>query len=96
MTIGYPAEVNSVIYGLFRAPDLSREVAAGMAQAMVLREYFMDGPEAYSVSLKQALGQSDPVTADLEPPYDEDEVRRFLTLVIEELDKLKPWRGGSS
>lgn len=91
MTIEYPAEVNSVIYGLFRAPELSREVAADMAQAMLLREYFLDGPEAYSTGLKQALSQSDPVTADLNPPYEEGEVRNFLGLLTEELDKLKPW-----
>jgi len=91
MTIEHRAELNSVIYGLFRAPALDRETAASMVEAMLVREYFVDGPEAYSKAIAQALGQPDPVTADIEPPYGEAEVRAFLGLVHEELEKHKPW-----
>ncbi|MBB5953814.1 hypothetical protein FHS29_000384 [Saccharothrix tamanrassetensis] len=91
MTIDHRAELNSVIYGLFRAPALDRDTAASMVEAMLAREYFVDGPEAYSRAITQALGQPDPVTADIEPPYGETEVRAFLQLVNEELDKAKPW-----
>ncbi|MEV0675526.1 hypothetical protein AB0I60_03280 [Actinosynnema sp. NPDC050436] len=91
MTIDHRAELNSVIYGLFRAPGLTREVAASMVEAMLVREYFVDGPEAYSRAIAQALAQSDPVTADIEPPYGETEVRAFLHLVHEELERHKPW-----
>ncbi|MET8762697.1 hypothetical protein [Lentzea sp. NPDC004782] len=91
MTIEHRAELNSVIYGLFRAPALDRETAASMVEAMLVREYFVDGPAAYSTAIAQALGQPDPVTADIEPPYGEAEVRAFLRLVHEELEKHKPW-----
>ncbi|AHI01159.1 hypothetical protein [Kutzneria albida] len=91
MTIAHRAELNSVIYGLFRAPSLERDVATSMAEAMLARKYFSHGPQAYSQAIAQALGQSDPVTADIEPPYGENEVRAFLQLVHEELDKQKPW-----
>ncbi|WP_433260098.1 hypothetical protein ACQPZF_23090 [Actinosynnema sp. CS-041913] len=91
MTIDHRAELNSVIYGLFRAPGLDREVAASMVEAMIAREYFVDGPEAYARAITQALAQADPVTADIEPPYGETEVRAFLQLVNEELEKQKPW-----
>jgi hypothetical protein len=91
MTIEHRAELNSVVYGLFRAPALDRETAASMVEAMLVREYFVDGPAAYSVAIAQALGQPDPVTADIEPPYSEAEVRAFLALVHEELEKHKPW-----
>ena len=92
MTIEHRAELNSVVYGLFRAPGLSREVAASMVEAMIAREYFVDGPEAYEKAISQALGQPDPVTADLEPPYGEAEVRAFLKLVHEEVVRQKPYK----
>ncbi|XVV07393.1 hypothetical protein ACQPW3_19225 [Actinosynnema sp. CA-248983] len=92
MAIEHRAELNAVVYGLFRAPSLDREVAASMVEAMIAREYFVDGPEAYEKALAQALSQPDPVTADLEPPYGEAQVRAFLKLVHEELVKAKPWR----
>ncbi|OLF14296.1 hypothetical protein BLA60_03940 [Actinophytocola xinjiangensis] len=91
MTIEHRAELNSVIYGLFRAPSLEREVAASMVEAMIAREYFLDGPQAYSQAIAQALNQADPVTADLQPPYNEADVRAFLALVHEELEKTRPW-----
>ena len=58
-----------------------------MVEAIIAREYFLDGPRAYS----QALNQADPVTADLQPPYNEADVRAFLALVHEELEKTRPW-----
>lgn len=30
-------------------------------------------------------------TADIEPPYAEARVRAFLQLVLEELEKVRPW-----
>lgn len=91
MAIEHRAELNAVIYGLFRAPSLDREVAASMVEAMIAHEYFLDGPQAYSQAIAQALGQPDPVTADLQPPFNEADVRAFLALVHQELDRTKSW-----
>ncbi|SHG73873.1 hypothetical protein [Streptoalloteichus hindustanus] len=91
MTIEHPAELNAIIYALFSAPGLDREAAAGMVKSMLAGQYFLDRPAAYSRAIEQALAQPDPVTAALEPPFSETEVRKFLRLVHEELAKAKPW-----
>lgn len=91
MTIEHPGEINALVYTLFSAPGLEREDAANLVRTILRGEYFPRGPAAYSEAIEQALAQPDPVTAALEPPYDEDRVRRFLRLIHEELEKVKPW-----
>lgn len=49
-----------------------------------------------AMGLEQALSQPDPVTAALNLPYEEDDVRTFLGILLAELDKLKPWDLGQA
>lgn len=87
MTIEYPGELNAIIYSLFSAPGLSREGAAALVRTMYRGEYFPSSPAAYLTAIKQALSQDEPVTRQLEPPYKEAEVREFLRLMQDELEK---------
>jgi hypothetical protein len=91
MTIDYRGEMDALIYPLFSSPSLDRDEAASLVQAMLRGEYFPHTPAAYSKAIEQALAQSDPVTKALEPPYTEMQVRGFLRLIHEELQKAKPW-----
>lgn len=93
MTIEYRAEMDGLIYPLFSASRLGREQAAALVKTMLRGEYFSQSPAAYFKAIEQALGQSDPVTEALEPPYSESEVREFLRLLHGELEKVKPWPG---
>ena len=85
MTIDYPGEMDALIYPLFSAPGLGGETAAALVKTMLAGEYFPHSPAAYSKAIEQALAQSDPVTAALEPPYGEAEVREFLRPVHDAL-----------
>jgi len=87
MTIELRVELNSVIYGLFRPPASNARWRRAWSRRMIAREYLLDGPQAYS----QAIAQADAVTADLQPSYNEADVRAFLALVHEELEKIRPW-----
>jgi hypothetical protein len=93
MTIDYPGEINALVYTLFSAPGLRREEAAALVRTILRGEYFPRGPAAYSKAIEQALAQPDPVTEALEPPYSEAQVREFLRLIHDELEKAKPWPG---
>ncbi|GAA4667701.1 hypothetical protein [Amycolatopsis sacchari] len=93
MAIENSGELDGIIYTLFSAPSLDREEAASLVRAMARGEYFTRGMAAYSRAIEQALRQPDPVTAALEPPYSEAQVREFLALVYDELQKAKPWPG---
>ncbi|KAA9165862.1 hypothetical protein FPZ12_005135 [Amycolatopsis acidicola] len=94
MTIDHRGELDALVYPLFSAPSIDRAEAASLVRAMKRGEYFPHSMAAYSKAIEQALGQPDPVTAALEPPYTEGQVREFLALLHEELEKAKPWPGG--
>ncbi|MDT8914674.1 hypothetical protein [Amycolatopsis sp. PS_44_ISF1] len=91
MTIEHRGELDALVYPLFSAPGLDRDEAASLVRAMTRGEYFPHSMAAYSTAIEQALAQPDPVTAALGPPYTETQVRDFLRLLHEELEKVKPW-----
>jgi hypothetical protein len=93
MTIDHRGEMDALIYPLFSAPSIDRDEAAALVRAMSRGTYFPHTMAAYSTAISQALAQPDPVTAALEPPYTEAQVREFLGLMLEELEKAKPWPG---
>lgn len=87
MTTEYASEMDHLVHALFSAPGLTEEAAAGMVRSMRHGRYFPRTPERYAEAIEHALARPDSITAKLEPPYSEAEVRAFFAMVHEELHR---------
>lgn len=70
--------VNQILYGLMFTPDLDDKTAAEMADAMMARRYFLDGPEVYERAIRAALATSEPLADAFDTPHNEEAFRGFL------------------
>lgn len=89
-----------ILYGIETTVDLDQTNATYMADAMVERRYFVDGPQFFLDAIDGALATEAVIMTSqwAEPPYgredlrhSEQEVRQFLTMVAEELRQRQPW-----
>jgi hypothetical protein len=82
--------INGILYGVASAPQLDEAVAAGVAQSMVSRRFFEDGPQPYAAAIPQALAYPGRLNDEMQIPYGESEIRAFLVLLAKKLDELRP------
>jgi hypothetical protein len=92
-----------ILYGIETTVDLDQTNASYMADAMVERRYFVDGPQFFLDAIDEALATEAVIMTPqwAEPPYgredlrhSEHEVRQFLTMVAEKLRQRQPWPPG--
>lgn len=84
--------ISQILYGLLTHRDLGDPYPAKMAEAMVERRYFGDGPAVYAEAIAQALAHEGPITRAIETSHSEQAIRDFLARVAVELTALQPWR----
>ncbi len=92
--------VNKVLYALETTVHLDEANASIMADAMIERRYFVDGPQFFLDVIRDALSTDAVIITDewAEPPYGredlrrtERDIRRFLALVAQNLHERQPW-----
>lgn len=82
--------VNGVLYGLQFREQLDNELAAHMAQHFIREPLAGLSAEQQYAALTTAVETGIELTR-MQPGHPEDEVRRFLSDVLAEMDALRPW-----
>ncbi|MCX5118588.1 hypothetical protein OG992_15500 [Micromonospora sp. NBC_00362] len=83
--------INQILYGLMFTPQLDDDSASQMAEAMVERRYFGDGPAVYADAIVQAQQYDGPLIDEIETSHSEQGFRDFLRRLAGELDQRRPW-----
>jgi hypothetical protein len=86
--------INQILYGIQFTSTLDSTMASQMAEAMVARRYFRDGPQLYLQAIRSSRTYAGPLNDEIETPHSEDAIRSFLALVADQLEKLQT-RSGS-
>ena len=76
-------------------PSARRRFRRQMAEAMVERRYFGDGPAVYADAIVQAQQYDGPLIDEIETPHSEQVFRDFLRRLAGELDQRRPWQSAS-
>jgi hypothetical protein len=92
--------INMILYGMLFKKDLDEANAAMTADAIIEYRSFGQGPKFFLDAIQGALASNTLIMTDewAEPPHgmdelrhSEDDMRRFLALIAENLRRRQPW-----
>ncbi|MGW5313261.1 hypothetical protein ACWEQ0_25660 [Nocardia thailandica] len=83
--------MNGILYMSQFASSLDRDEARRVAHNVVARPMSGAGADGDYSALLSALKSSEELDVVVRVPHSADTVRRFLELIVEELDQLRPW-----
>lgn len=83
--------VRNVVYSVQFADELTDELAAHHAQRMLAQPTVALTQQEQYDALMHAVAYGNDLGGNIEPPHSDDQLREFLSKVVAEMDRQRPW-----